>query len=123
MLEKVIQNAPFFIIIAYYILLIGLFVSKTFRNGFAEAHKEKSLHSWTRYLGTFVVFSAIVICLSQVAGGREVNVVLITTMLTIAFGGKVIQKQTENGGKFFSFGKDDKPKETTKPKEDEQINS
>lgn len=95
-IQAVVSNAPFFIIVAYCFLLMLLFVSSTFRSRFADAHREKSLNSWIRYMGTFVILSAIVIAIAQVAGNKEVNFPLVTTMLGIAFGGKVAQKHIEN---------------------------
>lgn len=95
-LRLLVENAPFLVVITYSILLLLLFLSSAFRHNFSDSHKHNTLNSWIRYMGSFVVISAVVIALAQVAGNKEINYAVVTTMLTIAFGGKVAQKHVEN---------------------------
>ncbi|BAV39244.1 hypothetical protein BPT24_119 [Tenacibaculum phage pT24] len=106
--EFIKQHIHYILVLGYFVYLMVIFRSKELRKNFLQAHKEKSEYSWTRFMGTFIVTTAMVIALTSLLMGKEANVTLISLMLATAFGGKVLQKRTENGESIFTFTKNKK---------------
>ncbi len=108
-MEVIIKYSPIILIGIYLItILITLIKSNQIRGKVVEAHREDSPYSWTRMMGTFLVVSAVIIAFVQLLMGEEMNITLISAMLTIAFGGKIIQKKNENGESVFTFDRNKK---------------
>lgn len=104
-MHKLLLYSPFIIISLYVVGIVVLMLHTKTRNTIFEAHKESSDYSWTRVAGTFLISSAIVIAFAQILGNKEPNIVLISSMLAVAMGGKVVQKRAENGGNIFTMNK------------------
>jgi len=104
-MEKIILYSPFIVITLYVIGIVAMLLYTNGRNTFFEAHKESSDYSWTRVAGTFLISSAIVIAFAQILGNKEPNIALISSMIAVAIGGKVVQKRAENGDSLFTLNK------------------
>lgn len=100
-MTTILKYAPYMVI--FISLLFAIFTivnSKNLRKVILESHKEKSEYSWTRVMGSVIVFSAVVIAMAQsihALNGEEVSITLVISMLGIAIGGKVAQKRNEKG--------------------------
>lgn len=109
----IVKYAPFIVVGLYTLFLIFMIFNANFRKNLGDAHKESkySTFSWTRYASSFLILSAVVIMFAQILGNKEVNFALISLMLTVAMGGKLVHSKNADGTSIFSLGKQ---KEETK---------
>jgi len=115
----IVKYAPFIIVGLYTLFLIFMVFNANFRKNLQDAHKESnfSSYSWTRYASSFLILSAVVIIFAQVLGQSEVNFPLVSLMLTVAMGGKLVHSKNADGSSILSMNKSKrvKPIEEAKP--------
>lgn len=103
----IVKYAPFIIVGLYTLFLLFMVFNANFRKNLQDAHKETkfSSYSWTRYASSFLILSAVVIIFAQVLGQSEVNFPLVSLMLTVAMGGKLVHSKNADGTSILSMNK------------------
>ncbi len=103
----IVQIAPFLVVGLYTLFLLFMVFNANFRKNLEDAHKESkySTYSWTRYASSFLILSAVVIIFAQILGNKEINFTLVSMMITIAMGGKLVHSKNADGSSIFSLNR------------------
>lgn len=82
----------FFYYLFLIILAIAIASSKQVREFLVKIHASPTdSHSWTRYASTLLLLVTIGILIYQVTNKPNVDLTLITWLLAVSFGGKLLQ--------------------------------